>query len=157
MKKFIISSALIIFFGFFTLQQAEAGRGRMGPGPYCPAWDGGYGQFQNGAAQKDIDAFLLATAELRKKLVMKHAEYDAVMSADIPDPARAAEITGEIFQLRDQLQIKAKDAGLSTGYGQGGYPCGWGRGMGYGRGPGGGRGNGYGPGGGRGYCRGFFN
>ena len=154
MRKIIISIALVGFFGFFALQQAEAGRGRMGPGPYCPAWESGYGQFQDGAAQKDIDAFLLATVELRKKLVMKHAEYDAVMSADIPDPAKAAEITGEIFQLRDQLRTKAKDAGLGTGYGQG-YPCNWGRGRGYG--PGGGRGYGYGPGGGRGYCRGFFN
>ncbi len=148
MKKIIITVALIGFLGFFALQQAEAGRGRMGPGPYCPAWDGGgYGQFQDGVAQKDIDAFQLATVELRKKLVMKHAEYDAVMNADSPDPAKAAAITGEIFQLRDQLQIKAKEAGLGAGYGLGGYPCGWGGGRGYGRGPGWGRG----------YCRGFVD
>ena len=151
MRKRIIGIALIVFLGFFAVQQAEAGRGRIGPGPNCPAWDDVYGQFQDGVAQKDIDAFLLATADLRKKLVMKHAEYEAVMSADVPDPAKAAEITGEIFQLRDQLQIKAKEAGLGTGYGRGGYPCGWGRGGGYG--PGYGRG----PGGGRGYCRGFYN
>jgi hypothetical protein len=157
MKKAAISIVLIGCLGFFALQPAHAGRGRnVGTGPDCPAWNGGYGQFQKGAAQKDIDAFLLATVELRKNLAMKQAEYHALMNSATPDPTRAAAISGEMFELRDQLRLTAKDAGLGNGYGRGCYPGG-GRG-GYGFGPGGGRGgNGFGPGGGRGCCNGFIN
>lgn len=146
MKKIIISVLLIGFIGFFSLQQANAGRGKnMNTGPGCPAWNSGYGQFQNDASQKDIDAFLQATIDSRKDFAMKQAEYQAAMNSANPDPARAAAITGEIFQLRDRIQIKAKESGLRTGNCGAGYGCG-------GRG-----GNNYGPGGGRGYCRGYMN
>ena len=145
MKKILISIAVIGIMGLFACQHADAGRGwGMNPGPGCPNWDGGYSRLQNVAPQKDIDAFLLATADLRKNLAMKQAEYQAIMNAAAPDPAKAAAVTGEIFQLRNQIRAKAVESGLNVGPGRGGYPCpdGWG--------------NGYGPGGGRGPCRGYM-
>jgi hypothetical protein len=147
MKKITLSVIVLIgCLSFFALQQAHAGRGgNRYPGPDCPYWNNGYGQAQNNVTQKEIDAFLEATTELRKGLSMKHAEYQALMNSTNPDPAKAASITGEIFQLQDQIRMKAKNAGLKTGCGFNGYGCG------------GGWGNGYGPGRGRGYCRGFLN
>jgi zinc resistance-associated protein len=146
MNKIIMGLAIIGFIGFFAIQQAYAGRGRnMNSSPGCPAWDCGNNQSQNNTPQKDIDAFLQATVDLRKHLAMKQAEYQALMNSDNPDPAKAGAITGEMFQLRDQIRTKAKEAGVGNGYCGAGYGCrgGWG--------------NGFGPGGGRGYCRGFNN
>lgn len=84
MKKIIMGLAIIGFIGFFALQQAYAGRGRnMNSGPGCPAWDCGFSQSQNNIPQKDIDAFLQATVDLRKHLAMKQAEYQALMNSKI--------------------------------------------------------------------------
>jgi hypothetical protein len=117
----------------------------MVAGPGCPAWNCGYGQFQSTVPQKNIDAFQQATVDLRKQWAVKQAEFQAVMNSGNPDPAKAAAIAGELFQIRHQIRIKANEAGLGNGYCGSGYGCG------------GGWGNGFGPGGGRGNCRGFMN
>jgi zinc resistance-associated protein len=151
MKKILVSIAIIGTLGAFAVQHANAGRGWYGnSGPGCPYWNSGYSQIQDTAAQKNIDGFLQATVELRKNLAMKQSEYQAVMNSESPDPAKAAAITGEIFQLRNQIRAKAMAAGLNPGFGPGGnsYRGGWGGGYG--------PGYGYGPGGGRGPCRGFM-
>jgi zinc resistance-associated protein len=143
MKKILFSIAVIGILGFLTVQYADAGRGwYMNRGPGCPCWNGGYTQVQNDASQKNVTAFLQATEGLRKQLTMKQAEYEAVMNAATPDPAKAATVSGEIYQIRNQIRTKAVDAGLNRGYGRGGG------GNGYGPG--------YGLGGGRGPCRGFM-
>ncbi len=149
MKKILVSVAVIGVIGLFAQHYANAGRGWYGnPGPGCPYWDSGYSQVQDPASQKDIDAFLQTTADLRKTLVMKEAEYQALMNSTNPDPAKAGALTGEIFQLRSQIRAKAVEAGLPSFYGRGGNP-------GMGR-WGGGYGQGYGPRGGRGLCRGYM-
>jgi len=151
MKKILLSFAVIGILSVFVVQYANAGRGwYMNSGPGCPYWNCGYNQISDTATQKNIDSFTQATSDLRKNLAMKQAEYEALMNSESPDPAKAAAVTGEIFQLHNQIRAKAVELGLNPGFGRGGNFYRGGRGGGYGPG------NGYGPGRGRGICRGYM-
>ena len=52
------------------------------------------------------------TVDLRRELEEKAAAYQALMVSDNPDPAKAALITEEYFQLRDFLTNKAMQVGI---------------------------------------------
>lgn len=150
MNRILFAIAIIGTLGLLTFQSAHAGRGWfMNPGPGCPYRDYAYSQSTGGAYQKNIDAFLKNTQDLRKNLAMKQAAYGAIMNSANPDPAKAAGTAEEIFQLRQQLRVMAEQAGLQSGWGNwgGGY------GRGYMYGPRGG----WGPGGGWGPCRRLIN
>lgn len=84
------------------------------------------------------DVFFSDTQELRKKIVMKKAEGQALMQADNPNGAALSKVSGELFDLRTAMQEKAKAAGLEN------YRGGPGMGMGMRGGRGGGRGMGMG-------------
>lgn len=137
MKRALIAIAAVVSIGLLGLQMATAqpggmmGRG-MGPG-YGPCGGPG-GKALTEEEIKAHDAFLDKTTELRKKLVMKRAEMKAVMHSENPDGKKAAKLSGELFELRNQLRQKAKESGLKTGYGNCG--CGMGGGMGGGMGHG---------------------
>ena len=51
---------------------------------------------------------------------MKQNERMALMQSDNPDPARAAKLAGELFDLRASMQSKAQAAGIQ---GAGGRNC----------------------------------
>ncbi len=81
--------------------------------------------------------FLDETVDLRKKMVKSRARMRALMSAANPDPAKVSALAGEIFDLREQLRVKARENGLEgmgpmammgSGCGCGG-PMGMGSGM----------------------------
>ena len=66
------------------------------------------------------EAFMNETVELRKAMTVKKAELRAIMNNDNPDPKRVAELTGEVFDLREQLHNKAQEKGLDKiGFGRG--------------------------------------
>ena len=107
--------------------QTAAARGWGGGGGYggdCP-----YGCY--GANMQQLDeatiakheAFRADTVELRKQMAMKRAEKRALMNSQNPDPAAVAQVEGELFDLRTQMQAKAKEAGVVMMGGQG---RGWG-------------------------------
>lgn len=95
------------------------------------------------AMQEKFQKFYRDTEGLRKQIVMKRAELEAVTNAAQPDPAMAGKIAGELYDLQASLRTQAQAAGL----GQFG-PCGMGMGLGRGFGHHGGFGHGCGPGGG---------
>jgi zinc resistance-associated protein len=133
MKKALVVTALVVGMGLFGLQYASAnpgmGGGSMKGGP-------AYSQLDS-ASKAKLDKFYNETQDLRKQMVMKRAEERAVLSSTNPDPATAAKLAGEIFDLRTAIQAKAEAAGV-----QGLMGCGSCQGPGRGMGPhhGGGRG-----------------
>ena len=129
MKKALIITALVMSMGFLGLQQASANQG-MGNG--CQKGVNGYSQL-DAASKAKVDKFYDETKELRKQMVMKHAEELALMNAAEPDAARVAKLAGDIFDLKAAIQAKAKAAGVQGLIGCG---CGHGRRHGMGRGMG---------------------
>lgn len=138
MKKTLVITALVVGMGFLGLQQASANWG-MGGGPGMGGWcqKGGPGYTQLDAASKaKVDKFYDETKDLRKQMVMKHAEEAALMSATNPDADKAAKLAGELFDLRSTIQAKAEAAGVQGLIGCGGCQQGMGQGMGRGMGKG---------------------
>jgi len=115
MKKVFVITALVAGLGFFGFQQASANWG-MGGGPGmghgCPKGNPCYTQL-DAASKEKVDKFFNETKDLRKQMVMKHAEELAVLRSDNPDPAKAAKLAGEIFDLRATMGTKADAAGVS--------------------------------------------
>jgi zinc resistance-associated protein len=114
-KKKIILGAILA--GTIALAGMQtAGARPWGGGQWCDGCGRGYGG--QGSLQLDEstlaarDAFLKDTVELRKSMAMKRAEQKALMNNDNPDAKRIAELSGELFELREQLAAKAQEAGL---------------------------------------------
>lgn len=135
MKKHIVIVMVIVGLGWAGMNQAYAGwAGRAGN---CPNFAGaGYTQQVDPEVQQKIDAFIDENKELQKSIVMKRAEYQALMRSSNPDPASMSKVAGELFDLRTVLQQKADAAGVGQYFGpMGGAGCGrgfskGGRGMG---------------------------
>ncbi|HIJ90057.1 MAG: periplasmic heavy metal sensor [Desulfobulbaceae bacterium] len=138
MKKTLLAVAAIATIGLAGYQFAEAQPVGGGPG-MAPGLEmmGGPGPAQGQMSEEDLKArekFFNETTELRKKIFAKKTELDAVMSGEKPDEKKAAKLSGEFFDLRDQMHKKAREAGMAqAGFGPG--LCG---------GPGGGQGMGFG-------------
>jgi zinc resistance-associated protein len=62
--------------------------------------------------EKAREKFLAETTVERKALAQKNAEMRAIMKAGTPDPVKASEVAGELFELREKLRVKAKEAGF---------------------------------------------
>ena len=126
-KKIILAVVLVSAIGMAGLQNADAGPWGGGPnkwgGPNCGQCDGTgpQGQLQLDTKSEEArNAFLSETAEQRKMIAVKKAEKRALMLNDNPDAKRVAELTGEIFDLREQLQSKAQEKGIEKiGFGRG--------------------------------------
>ena len=116
-KKIIIAAAVTTALAFGGLQAATAGPGSMkggGPGFQNPCSGQGQ-QFFDEATLKAHNTFLSETTELRKNMAQKRAAKRAVMSSTTPDPEKASQLAGELFDLREQLRTKARAAGLPAG------------------------------------------
>ena len=100
------------------MQSADARPRGDGPG-WAPTHDGhGPGHcYQSQLDEKTIAArkkFLSETVAFRKEMAIKRAEQDALMNSDNPDAKRIGQLTGEIFDLREQLWSKAEASGLQS-------------------------------------------
>jgi len=125
MKKYLAAAALIGLIGFAGISMAN-GRGNYGWGRgysdcgssrYCNAW--GYSEQDDEKAA----AFLAETKELRKEIVVKRSELDALMRQDNPDEKKVATLTGDLFDLESKLDEKAaKNFEGRPGYGHGPGP-----------------------------------
>ena len=127
MKKTFVITALVMGLGFIGLQQVSASPG-MGAG--CPKGGPGYSQL-DAATKAKVDKFYDDTNDLRKQMVMKHAEERAIMRSENPDSDKVAKLAGEIFDLKTTIQAKADAAGVQEVIG-----CGDCQGMGMGPGMG---------------------
>jgi len=133
MKKTLLTLAAIATIGLAGYQMADARP--WGGGPGCGMEPGsmmgpGYGQQLDEETLKAREKFFTETTELRKKMFSKRTELDAVLSGEKPDEKKAAKLSEELFDLRDQMHKKAQEAGIARG----------GFGPGYCNGPGGGQG-----------------
>ena len=74
----------------------------------------------NTELQKAHEKFLNDTVALRKELAEKNAVMRALMHAGTPDTVKASQVAGELFELREKMRVKAKEAGLPMAMGLGG-------------------------------------
>lgn len=70
-----------------------------------------------------VNEFTKANRGLNKQLAMKQAERRALLNMDSPSPEKAKALAGEIFDIRNTLNVKAEKAGIPAQlacYGMGG-------------------------------------
>ena len=130
MKKYLAAAALIGAMGFAGISMANSpnnyGYGNCGGSRYC---DNGFSSEQDDGKSA---AFFEETKELRREIVVKRSELDAMMRQDNPDEKKVAKLTGDLFDLQNNMEEKADKAfegRAGNGYGPGpGYGnCGRGR------------------------------
>jgi len=116
MKKVLIATALVGIIGFTGIQMATADPGYgYGNGP-CQDYSISR-QYNNEDNFKAREKFLEETTALRKEIVVKQSSYDALLLQDNPDEKKAAQLSGELFDLRTELQNKAAERGITGGFG----------------------------------------
>jgi len=116
MKKVLIAAALIGVIGFTGIRMATADpEYGYGNGP-CRDYNIER-PFNNEVNFKAREKFLEETNALRKEIVVKQSTYDALMHQDNPDEKKAAQLSGELFDLRTELQKKAAERGITGGFG----------------------------------------
>jgi hypothetical protein len=129
MKKLGIALTLVVSLGLFAaLAWACPWDGSYSGSPMEGRWGCYYGN-PGPAPSGDYERFLDETADLRKDLAAKGAEYDALMARPDPDPTRTSTLSQEIFDLQNQLREKAQNYGISgmrhrRSYHSGPYPSG---------------------------------
>jgi len=118
MKRFWVAAALVGVISLVGFSMVSA-HGRYGHGPgngygncddsgYCNSWS--YNDWSYNEQDKEkIATFLEETKETRKQIAVKRSERRAMMSQDNPDEKRVATLTGEIFDLKNLLDEKAKE------------------------------------------------
>ncbi len=129
-KKTILAALLVSTLAFGGLHSAIAkpGAGAKGQGPMHAQLDKATIEARN--------KFLNDTTELRKQLTVKHVEMRSLMHNDTVDPKATAAVSGELFDIKEQLRKKATESGLTNYAGMGPH----GSGMGFGSQMRGGRG-----------------
>ncbi|MFP7755809.1 Spy/CpxP family protein refolding chaperone [Thermodesulfobacteriota bacterium B35] len=58
------------------------------------------------------EKFLDQTVDLRKQMMENRARMRALMHSASPDPDQVSKLAGKIFDLREQLRVKARESGL---------------------------------------------
>lgn len=136
MKKTIAVIVVILTVGSVGVALA---RGGMGYGRGCcqyPWQMPGYAYQQlDPQTQAKVNAFYNETQDLRKQIMMKHAERQALIQGTSPNPAAVSKVSGELFDLMATMQDKARAAGVEAYVGGPGFGrglMGGGRGMMYG-------------------------
>ena len=124
MKKYLAAAALIGAIGFTGITMANA-RGNYWYGPGSGDCNGGRYCDKGSFSEKDNEkatAFFAETKELRKEIVVKRSELDAMMQQDNPDEKKVAKLTGDLFDLQSTMEEKSGktfEGGGRPGYGPG--------------------------------------
>ncbi len=133
MKKKIAAIALALTLATVGMASARGGMGGgNGAGYHHPQMQAQMYQQADKATRDKLDAFFRDTQGVRKQIIMKQAERQALLQSTNPDPAAAAKISGELFDLQATMQDKARAAGIDTfpgGPGRGGMMGGRGMGL----------------------------
>ena len=132
-KKFILGVALVSAISVAGIHNASANPWGGGPnkwsGSQCGQCDRSEFRGQPQLDEKsteEYEIFRSETVELRKGIATRKAEKKALRLNDNPDAKRVGQLTGELFDLREQLHAKAQEKGLrNVGYNRGpGQRCG---------------------------------
>ena len=114
MKKALIVSALVGVIGFAGIQTVSADAGYGFRDGSCR--ENSRNEYRDEAGMKAREKFMEETVALRKELAVKRAEYRALMEHDNPDVKRAATLSGELFDMRNEIQQKALERGIPGAY-----------------------------------------
>ena len=136
MKKYLVAAALIGAIGFTGFSMASArGNYGYGQGPGSGDCNGSRYCDKGSFSEQDNEkaaAFFTETKELRKEIVVKRSELDAMMLQDNPDEKKVAKLTGDLFDLQTTMEGKADKAfegragnGPGPGFGNCGRRGGW--------------------------------
>ena len=132
MKKKLVAAILISGLAITTVASANW-HGQRGFRD-CPQAQMQWLQNLDEATQNKVKQFHTDNQALVKEMAMKRAEKRALMRSDSPDPKLAAQLTGELFDLRTTIRLKAEEAGVDQYIGPMNRGC---DGMGGGKGQGG--------------------
>lgn len=117
-KKIILEFVLVGAIALTGIQAAgadPAGPGSAGPVPqHGQAYRQHYKSLDP-AAIKARNKFLDATASIRREIAVKRSERRALMASSIPNAKRVGKLSGELFDLREQMRAKARESGLGAG------------------------------------------
>ena len=112
MKKKIAATVLIL--GLTVTTVATAGwNGNRGNGNCQQQFQMQNWQNLDPAIKEKVQQFRLDNQAIFKEMAMKRAEKRALMKGTDPDPKLAAQLTGELFDLRSTIQLKADEAGIA--------------------------------------------
>ena len=141
MKKIVTAAALISVLTFAGIQSVSAHGGRyFSNNNYGGGYCGNYDADSKGLTEKDqaaFEKFKDDTSTIRKEIVVKRSELNALMRQDNPDEKKVAKLTGDLYDLATDLDNKAEAAeidnpsvyehgpGMMQGYGRGSHMMGW--------------------------------
>lgn len=143
MKKTVTAAAIIAALTFAGFQTASAHGGRyFGNNSYGPGYCGNFYNDSRGYTTEDqaaLEQFRKDTTGIRKEIVVKRSELNALARQDNPDETKVAKLTGELYDLSAELDSKAEAAGIDErfayehgpgmmrgyGWGRGGHMMGW--------------------------------
>ena len=139
MKKLITAAAIISVISLAGIQTVSAHGGNYSNNnDYC----GSYGTDDRTFTEKDaatIEKFQAETNSVRKEIVVKRSELNALLRNDNPDEKKVAKLTGDLYDLETEFQAKAEETGVKNRYaydhgpgmmgtygrGRGGHMMGW--------------------------------
>jgi Spy/CpxP family protein refolding chaperone len=114
MKKIVTAAALLSVLTFAGIQTVSAHGGRyFGNNNYGQGYCGSYGSGSQGLTEKDqvsLEKFREDTSAIRKEIVVKRSELNALMRQDNPNETKVAKLTGELYDLETGLDKKAEAA-----------------------------------------------
>lgn len=111
MKKKIVAAILVSGLAITTVASANWNGHR---GNYdCPKMQMQVMANLDEATLAKVKQFRTDNQAIIKEMAMKRAEKRALMQGDNPDSKLAAQLTGEMFDLRTTMQLKAEEAGVS--------------------------------------------
>jgi len=116
MKKLVTAAALIGAISLAGIQTASAHGGYdNNNNDYC----GAYGAYDRTYTENDTEAiekFRAETNTVRKGIVVKRSELNALLRNDNPDETKVAKLTGELYDLETELETKAEKTGVRSRY-----------------------------------------
>lgn len=114
MKKVIVSAVLIS--GLAAAGIASANYYGHGGNGWHNNPGHGYTATQqiDPAIQGELDKFYQETQDLRKEIAIKQTEKRALLQSSNPDPKEVSRVTGELFDLHNEIVQIAKAAGVDN-------------------------------------------
>lgn len=112
MKKKIIVMVMVAGLALAGTASAQCGKGGGGYGHPGKKQGGMMYQQLDQETKDKLTKFRTDNQGLRKEIVMKRAEKRAMLNSTNPDPAAAAKVAGELFDLRAAMREKAATAGV---------------------------------------------
>jgi Spy/CpxP family protein refolding chaperone len=126
MKKIVTVAAILSVIGFASYQAASAHGGRyFGNNNYGPGYCGTYNSETPGYTEEDqaaLEKFRDETTAIRKEIVVKRSELNALLGKDNPNETKVAKLTGELYDLKAELDSKAEAAGIDERFAYGHGP-----------------------------------